>query len=445
MLVLYQATAFLSMVAFTNYPLNIMAESGMYGNPTTVSTIYTIGYLIGIVLQLIMTGFIGKIKSIKKLGVILGILTLVFALGIMLIPPTMLVLWLIIFCIECVVSSTYCTFSIGILVGQWFPTRKGTVMGVTTIAFPIGNAVIGLFASSFFGKFVANIATVGPEMSARNAGLVSFIPFYLIVLAGLIIGIIFIKDYPEQCGAYRDNDKNLTPEIANQMMLEEIENKKTTVWHLKNTLKSRDFWFVTIPMGLLLMFAVGMMTQTNAIINAFGLGDSYQLIMMGIAAMGVIGSWALGVLDTKLGTRTAIIISTILMAVSGFVGMIRVPACLIISLALLGLFMGASSNFTVSAAAQYWRREDFPSVFAAVNPIANIFNAAGPMVITMLLGNTVDAESLNTVTMFLVIGIAGIVATALMFLFKPAHVKEVDDIYRKAAGKPLDDVLVGRK
>ena len=253
------------------------------------------------------------------------------------------------------------------------------------------------------------------------------------------------KDYPEQCGAYRDNDKNLTPEIANKMMMEEIENKRTTVWHLKNTLKSRDFWFVTIPMGLLLMFAVGMMTQTNAIINAFGLGDSYQLIMMGIAAMGVIGSWALGVLDTKLGTRTAIIISTILMAVSGFVGMIRVPACLIISLALLGLFMGASSNFTVSAAAQYWRREDFPSVFAAVNPIANIFNAAGPMVIAMLLGNTVDAESLNTVTMFLVIGIAGIVATILMFLFKPKHVKEVDDLYRKAAGKPLDDVLVGRK
>lgn len=32
-----------------------------------------------------------------------------------------------------------------------------------------------------------------------------------------------------------------------------------------------------------------------------------------------------------------------------------------------------------------------------------------------------------------------------MLAFNGAHVKTVDDTYRKAAGKPLDDALVGRK
>ena len=33
----------------------------------------------------------------------------------------------------------------------------------------------------------------------------------------------------------------------------------------------------------------------------------------------------------------------------------------------------------------------------------------------------------------------------VMLLYKPEHIKEMDDKYRAAAGKPLDDALVGRK
>ena len=36
-------------------------------------------------------------------------------------------------------------------------------------------------------------------------------------------------------------------------------------------------------------------------------------------------------------------------------------------------------------------------------------------------------------------------ALVLVLCFKPTKVKEADDKYRVAAGKPLDDALVGRK
>lgn len=55
-------------------------------------------------------------------------------------------------------------------------------------------------------------------------------------------------------------------------------------------------------------------------------------------------------------------------------------------------------------------------------------------------------EKLSMITkVFTVIAVAGVVSVILMLLFSAAHVKEKDDEYRKAAGKPLDDALVGRK
>ena len=46
---------------------------------------------------------------------------------------------------------------------------------------------------------------------------------------------------------------------------------------------------------------------------------------------------------------------------------------------------------------------------------------------------------------FIFLAVAGVVSLIMLLLFKPARVKKYDDKYRAAAGKPLDDALVGRK
>lgn len=112
---------------------------------------------------------------------------------------------------------------------------------------------------------------------------------------------------------------------------------------------------------------------------------------------------------------------------------------LVAALVCLSLFQGAASNFTVSAATQYWRREDFSNVFACVNPIANVLQAAGPM----LIANILFTKGYPAV--FGVSAVIGVVSLVLILLFNPAHVKATDDGYRAKAGKPLDDALVGRK
>mgnify|MGYP003105294347 FL=1 len=105
----------------------------------------------------------------------------------------------------------------------------------------------------------------------------------------------------------------------------------------------------------------------------------------------------------------------------------------------LGIFTGAASNFTVSAAAQYWRREDFSSVFGCVNPIANILQAAGPSIIAVMLIKG------GVVSVFGLIAAFGVISIILSLLFSPKHVKAVDDKKREKAGKVLDDALAGRK
>lgn len=422
--------AFMMFQVFTNFPLNILAD--FYGGAQQIAMLLTIGTLIGVVLQIIISAKVGKIKSIKKVAAVIGLIAVVCAFLVALLPASGA--WLAVYLIINITSTMYALFFLSIIAGQWFPTRKGTVMGIATIAYPVCNGVIGFFASTVMAPLAQGQAP---------AVFKGFLPFLILVTIGYILFLVFVTDYPEQCGAYRDNNKELTPEVAQKMMEEEIENKRTTVWTTGHIFANRDFWFAAVACGLLLMGAVGTMTQSNAIIAAFP-ELNYTVIMMIVAIFGAIGSWLLGVLDTAFGTKKALVLATGLMVIAGILGVIAdvtgTGALVVVAMILVAIFMGASSNFTVSVAAQYWRREDFSGVFACVNPIANIFNAIAPTIVAVLISSMMGVRAV-----FIFLAIGGAIGVVLMLIFSGAHIKKVDDKYREAAGKPLDDALVGRK
>jgi len=429
LLLVYQFIAFISFTVFTNWPMNILAN--MYGGREKVSAIYTIGAVVAIIIQLILAQRIGKLKSVKNFGIIIGIVSMIFAMLIMVIPPSQQLVWQICYLVVCIFIPMWATFAISVLVGQWFPTKKGSFMGVATLAFPIANGLIGVFAGQVF-----------PANAAPNV-FGAFLPYWIICLIGLIIGMVTIKDYPEQCGAYRDNDKNMTPEIANAILKQEIEDKKTSVWKTGGCLSSRDYWFATIPAGLLLLTSVGAMTQTEAIIGGFGEAANkfggFGAIMGMVMIFGILGSFIIGLIDQAIGTKKAMILSSVLMLISGILGSIGNPTLGVISLIILAVFMGAASNFTVSMAAQYWRREDFPSVFSTLNPVANLIQAIGPIIIAIIIGKA------GSTGVFTLVAVCGVISIVLLLLFSGKHIKEVDDKRREKVGKPLDDALAGRK
>lgn len=427
MLLIFEITAFLVFQAFGNFPMNMLGD--VYGGAEKISPIYTIASLVGIVIQLILAGFVGKMKSVKPMVMGFGLATLVAAFAVAALPAGPA--WMVAYFLVNVLSNIYGMFGIGIIIGQWFPTRKGVFMGIATFAFPVCNGLMGPFAGIVFNE--AYMAA-----NHRPNVLGGFLPFLIVGLVGWLIGLIFIKDYPEQVGCFRDNDKSFTKEKADAMLAAEIEAKKTTVWKLGNTLKCGSFWLITIPMGTLLACSVGAMTQTTQIFAANGLADKFEMLMGMVMIFALIGSYVLGLIDGKFGTKTAITVSVIVMLLAGIFGTIG-GTLMIPGIILLAIFMGAASNFTVSGAAQYWRREDFSTVFGYVNPIANIIQCAGPMMFAMLIA------MVNVKAPFIVTIVISVISLILVLCFKPANVKACDDKYRAAAGKPLDDALVGRK
>lgn len=427
-LLIYQFIAYVAQTTFAGWPLNFLSD--MYGGAALISGLYTAGVVIVLIIQLIMSKFVSKIKSVRKLGCIAGVVAVICAFLMMVIPPSMLGLWLVSYFLLIVCGLTWSLNLVNLLVGQWFPTKKGTFMGIATLAFPICNGMQGLFAKLLFKNGAPDVFH-------------AFLPFWIVILIGVLIGIFLIRDYPEQLGAYRDNDKSMTPEAAKQMMLRDIENKKNSLWSTGKTLSTRDFWLMSVPCGLMLMAAVGMMHQTSVVIGSFGAQmdkfGGFGGIMFMVMIFGIIGSFVIGLIDTAIGTKKAVVLSCVLMVISGVLGLTNQAGMVVVSIIVLAVFMGASSNFLVSAAAQYWRREDFMSVFSCLSPIANIFQAVGPMLVAMIFA------AKGTTALFGIILIAGIISVIMSALFSGKHVKAVDDKLRTAAGKVLDDELVGRK
>ena len=453
MLMIYQFMAYLAMVCFTNWPKNALGD---YYDPVAgaqgVSKIYTIAAVIGVVIQVIVSPMIGKIKNVHRLSIIMAVISMAAAFGVMMCAPGKL--WNACYFVTCLVLIVWCTFVVGILIGQWFPRRKGTVMGLVTIAFPVGNALMGPFLGKAMGMTMGMAAEGLPH--AAIVGAVApvvrsaFLPFFVIICIGIVIGAVLVKDYPEMVGAYRDNDKSMTPEKAQAMMQFEIENKKTSVWTLGKTLACPDFWLLTIPAGFLLVGAVGMMTQTANIFGSAGIipgSNEFNMVMTINAVFAIAGSYLLGILDTKIGTRKSMIIAMVLMVVSGILGAMGGKTMVVAAMWILGIFMGASSNYTVSGSVQYWRIEDFPTVFGKVNPLANLMNNMAPLVIAslMFMNAAKTHGQPDAAPAFIFLAVAGVISLIMLLLFKPARVKKYDDKYRAAAGKPLDDALVGRK
>lgn len=85
MLMLWAATGMFAYLIIGNYPLNILSD--LYGGSQTLSTIYTVASIVGIVVQLAISSKAGKIKSWKTLGVIFGVITILCLLGIMFLQP----------------------------------------------------------------------------------------------------------------------------------------------------------------------------------------------------------------------------------------------------------------------------------------------------------------------------------------------------------------------
>ena len=443
-LMIYQVLAYAGYTAFTNFPQNAMSQ--FYGGTTTTTLMNLIGGIVGyLITYFIVAPRIGRIKNMKRVGILIGLVSLVFCALICVIPPTMAALWCTAFVLVLITTQMWACFFVTMLIGNWFPRRKGTVMGIVTIAFPI---VTGICLNLFMIQFGT---LMGTGASLLTATVVSFSPYWLLSLIGIIICGIFLKDFPEQVGAYRDNDKSFTPEMANKMLVAEIEARKKSVWKRSKIWGCLDWWLMAIPNSLLLSCAIALMVQIIPVLMGYNeqlsvlaipgfvlMSQGFSAVLFGLAIFATAGSWFLGVIDTKFGTRFAVAVTAILMLAAGIFGAINNVWCIVAACWLLGLFMGAASNFGLSGIVRYWRQEDFPSVFSGAPPLGTVIGATFPFIIAVI------AARFTYNGAFLFIGIMAVISLVCLSLFNPKRLADYDNKLRVAAGLPADDVLEQR-
>lgn len=440
-LIIYQMLAYVTYCAFTNYPQNVLSE--FYGGMQHLTFLTMIAGLAVFVIQyFFIAPNVGKIKSFKKMIIVLAPVNFLFILGIMLFGPDRGFLWDVSFTAVSILTQLYVTFCGGMLIGNWFPRRKGTVMGIVTMTFPIVTGILlGAFTASFYrsvGPVLASDPASIPS-AVQRASFGAFLPFAVVTVISYLIAVFFVKDFPEQCGAFRDNDRGFTAEMANRMLLEEIELRKKSVWKRSEIWKCRDWWFMAIPSALLLSLAIAFMVQIIPVLQGFPeIGGSYVIVLTFLSIAACAGSWGLGIVDTKFGTKTALIVTSVLMLLAGILGATGRVVPTVTAAMLLGLFMGASSNFGLSAIVRYWRREDFPAVYAGQPPLGFIISSVAPFAVASI------AAAASYSAAFLFVAVMAVVCLILLFLFNPRNIIRQDDKLREAAGLPLDGKLAAK-
>ncbi len=446
MLMIYQMCAYVGYVAFTSYPVNVLSD--IVGG-TTVTTLIT---MIGSLLSFFITYFIvapriGRIRNQKALSLLFGVISMAIGALIILIPAdTMTVLWCICFGAGLLTFPLWANTMTTILIGNWFPRRKGTVMGIVTLSYPLASAIC---LSLFTGQHGLVLNQTG---SVVKANISAWLPYFIVCVIGLIICALFIKTYPEDAGCFRDNDKTFTKEMADAQLAIELENRKKSVWKRSKIWGCAQWWFAIIPTNIIMLTAVAFMVQIVPALISFNdkfqifaipgfklmsMGFTSVLFMMGISAM--IGSYILGILDTKYGTKKAIFITSIVMTLCGILGAINNSWTLFAATMMLGVFMGAGSNFGFSALVRYWRPEDFPAVYTGAPPLNTVMNAVFPYIFA-----AIGSLSLGYHGTFIFVAILGAISIVLNVLFNPKKLADYDAKLREEAGLPVDNVLYDR-
>lgn len=252
------------------------------------------------------------------------------------------------------------------LTSNWFPRKKGMVMGWTTI----GNN----FAT------VACVPLLSVLIAAGGTKLATTV-FGALCIAVAIFGLIFLKETPEECGLYPDN---ITPEQEKQYGIEPVAKmaaagQKAGRFTVGQILRMKEFWIISLTMAFGMAGGMAAVAFSTVRMQEFGLSSAASVTINSILALlACVGSYVWGWIDQKFGTQKAMIAFYIVEVIA--VAM-NVCAALFLNHNLVLLFisqflffwcLGGAANWPVSLSATLFDRDDFMKV---QTPYTVIFTA----------------------------------------------------------------------
>lgn len=250
------------------------------------------------------------------------------------------------------------------LTANWWPTKKGIVLGFTTM---------GIVAMNFL--YVPMMPRLLGALGL--GGGMAVIAVILVIVA--IITAIFVKNTPEEAGEYPDGDPSYAThgaEIAKQM--KEYKSPFT----LKKVLADKNTWFIGLGSGLAFMAVMSYIASAIPAMLSYGYEMTFATSLFAVGGiMGIVGSFLFGVIDQKMGTKKAFILYFIIIII-GFIltlGMPKSAVFCLLSSVIIFAAQGALCNLLPSYVATKYGRWDYTSGYQIIGTIFEIGAGVGIM------------------------------------------------------------------
>lgn len=265
------------------------------------------------------------------------------------------------------------------LIANWFPRKKGVVLGITTMGLALGNSTL----TPLFSKISAAVGF-------RGALLIYGI---IMVLLGLV-SIFWLKETPQEAGLYPDND----PEYADAGKTAVFVSK----WTFAKLLRNKGAWLVTFSFGLSFLACIGAVSQlvSFAQFREFSLPQSLTIMSIGGIVSAVI-SFLSGAVDQKWGTKKATVLYCILCLISYLILVfVEVQPVVAIFLVFVVGLNGAPGNLTPSMFITKFGAQNYTAVNRLLMPVVMVLRSCSYFVVGMAIsvrGNMADIYAVLTV------------------------------------------------
>lgn len=305
----------------------------------------------------------------------------------------------------------------GALVAQWFPKKKGIVMGYTTMGHNLST-----------GFFVPMITFLVAKFGVTNAVV---LPVVLVIVLG-IVGLVVMRNTPQERGI---NPDNVTDEIYKKEYFNE-ELDEDGGWTVKKLFSRGTFWLVAVASGGYQFVSTIIITQLVVRNQEIGFTQEQAIMIMTILAFaGIVGSWIIGALDQKFGTKKTMIMFGIWYALALFLEVTEIRLLVIVFLVMFALALGGSANFTTSLPAAVFGRHGFKKVNSVLFPIQALVSSFGFFVNGTVLNHT------GSLRMSYVIAAIAALVVVVLVLFVNEH-KYNRDFMTKEELEQFDKELV---
>jgi MFS transporter, OFA family, oxalate/formate antiporter len=383
--------------ALTSDSLNIAIPifGAMGLNTNALYSMSTVATIFGI-LASILFGKLMSVKTASKMWALSMVLLGVFAL---IWSQTNSVAIYAVGYIGCYCLSLVAAQLLGYeVIAYWFPKKRGTAMGILTAGFPLSAATTTAVCSAFVG----------------SSGISSY--YITMAVIAIIVGIIifvFVRDFPEEKGCFPDNNKDFDFEAAKKEHEANLHYLKSSKWTVGKCLTTGRMWVLWVAVGVTGFLSMGIMAN---FVNKFmesGYTMTQILPMLGIAGvLAIPGSVIIGWIDTRFSTKVAGMLVNIGAALAVLFNLTSITPLHYLSLPILAVMLGGSSNMMVSCTSAIWGRYDFQNAFRVIQPLNSIMTGVGITVVGII------GTNVNYYTAYAFMFVLAIIGTIAMAILK---------------------------